>query len=279
VKTFSMRPARTEIRVRVSCPVCGGSETALHWACGEFSFERCRNCGHVYQNPQPRFEDLKERYADEYFDYELTNDKTFFTLMQQGLSDIQFQELEAHLTDNRHFLDVGCATGVLLEHLSSRGWDVQGVEICEPAARYGRDVRKVPIHIGTLEDAAFADNTFSFVHFSHVIEHVPDPRGFLSEVRRVLQPGGFLVVVTPDIASFQAALYGSRWRSAIADHLHLFSHNGLFRLLSDTGFHVQKRKSWGGIPAGAAPNWLKRPADLLAKRLNVGDVMLFLATA
>ena len=165
---------------------------------------------------------------------------------------------------------------MLLEHMKSRGWDVQGVEICVPAARYGMENRGVTIETTTLEESKLPNSSFDVVHMSHLIEHVPEPGAFLNEVARVTKPGGYLILVTPDVAGFQSKLFGKQWRSAIADHLHLFSYRVLRLLLEETGFEVVKKRSWGGLAAGAAPPWLKRPADTWAKRLNWGDVMIIL---
>lgn len=277
MKTFSMSPHAGESFDPVVCTVCGDDRLLPGWNCGTFRFARCAGCGHLYQNPQPRFEGLRDRYGSEYFLYELENDRNFFDLMLKGLQDADFFALEQILGDRRHFLDVGCATGMLLAYLKQRDWRVQGVEICEPAARYGIEKRHVPVFIGTLEEAAFAPETFSFIHFSHVIEHVPDPREFLKEVYRILAPDGYVVVVTPNTAGLQARLYRERWRSAIADHLNLFSRRSLARLLAECGLTPLRWKSWGGIAKGMAPGFVKGPLDLLAKMFGFGDVVLYVS--
>ncbi len=271
-----MRPSESEHHIPVCCVVCGSEADKPYWDCGEYRFVRCRRCGHVYQNPQPSFEDLEARYADEYFTYELENDERFFDLMIKGLSDIEFEQRVAALAP-RSFLDIGCATGMLPAHFARLGFSAEGVELCEPAARYGRERRGVPIFIGTLEQAAFPDASFGVLHASHLIEHLRDPAAFLRECRRIIAPGGYLVLVTPDTYGLQARLFGARWRSAIADHLHLFGRRNLSRLLNDCGFFVEEQRSWGGLAAGIAPDFLKRPIDRAAKRRNFGDVMLLLA--
>ncbi|MFP3958782.1 MAG: class I SAM-dependent methyltransferase [Spirochaetaceae bacterium] len=276
MKTFSMHPAETERFEKVGCAVCGSQDLRERFVLADARFVRCRSCGHVFQSPRPRFEDLRARYQEEYFDYEIENEQAFFRLMLQGLSDIDFQRIEDSRNGNKRLLDVGCATGMLLEHMRDRGWKVQGVEICEPAARFGRETRKVPIETATLEESRLPTGIFDVVHLSHLIEHVPDPRGFLQEAARVTRIGGYLVLVTPDIGGFQARVFGKRWRSAIADHLHLFSYSVLRHLLRESGFGVVRKRSWGGLAAGTAPPWLKRPVDIWAKRLNVGDVMIVL---
>ncbi len=272
-----MSPSDSERTDEVSCVVCGSVSDRPYWDCGGFRFVRCAACGHVYQNPQPVFDDLQNRYQDDYFDYELENDASFLDLMLRGLGDIDFDALTESLPRPRRFLDVGCATGALLQHLRTEDWQVEGVEICVPAAEYGRTVRNVDIHVGTLDRIEFAQGLFDVVHFSHVIEHVPDPRQFLRDVWQVMKPGGYTIIVTPNTSGFQAKLFGARWRSAIADHLNLFSTKNLKRIVLESGFDVLTHRTWGGIAQGMAPRWIKHPADRLAKPLGFGDVVLVLA--
>jgi ubiquinone/menaquinone biosynthesis C-methylase UbiE len=137
--------------------------------------------------------------------------------------------------------------------------------------------RGVAIFVGTLEEARFPAESFSIVHFSHLIEHVPDPRGFLKEVRRILKPQGHAVITTPNVDGFQARLFGKAWRSAIADHLALFSKRTLKDLLIESGFDVRQTVTWGGLAVGTAPGVVKKPMDWLAKKWGFGDVVLHLA--
>jgi 2-polyprenyl-3-methyl-5-hydroxy-6-metoxy-1,4-benzoquinol methylase len=278
VKTFSKTPAPNERSRLVSCAVCGTDEARPHWDCGAFSFVRCARCGHLYQNPQPDPGVLLDRYDSEYLDYEVENDQNFLDLMLKGLADVRYFERMATLHTKPSLLDIGCATGTLLAHARDRGYKVQGLEVCEPAARYGIEHRGVPISVGTLRTVDPASEQFTSVHFSHVIEHVPDPRDFLLHVRRLMAPSALGVVVTPNSGGLQARLFKQQWRSAIADHVHLFSRDNLVRLLGETGFTVLAIKTWGGLGAGTAPKWLKAPADRLAKGLGFGDVVLVLFT-
>ena len=62
-----------------------------------------------------------------------------------GLSDIDFSNIEAEITGEKRFLDIGCATGKLLEYLKKRGWSVKGVELCEPSARFGIEKRGLTV--------------------------------------------------------------------------------------------------------------------------------------
>jgi 2-polyprenyl-3-methyl-5-hydroxy-6-metoxy-1,4-benzoquinol methylase len=275
-KTYSSVPGE-ERQETVSCPLCGSGAWRPFLACDGFGFVRCRDCAVVFQNPRPVFEDVRKRYGGDYFSYELTNESNFYGLMRLGMKDTGFAERAAGLPGPRRFLDIGCATGMLIEAMHKEGWDVRGVDVCRESAEYGKTHRGVDIFPGTLEEAHFPDGTFGVVHFSHLIEHVPDPRGFLGEVRRILAPGGIALITTPNIDGLQARLFGKGWRSAIADHLVLFSRRTLRRLVLESGFDVQRCVTWGGLAVGTAPVLIKRPMDKLAKKWGFGDVVMILA--
>ena len=276
MKTYSTIPGQERSRI-IACNLCGGRRHRRTLHSRDYVFVRCADCGLSFQNPQPVFDDLKFRYGQNYFEYELNNEENFFHLMKLGLQDIRFFERTSNLDRSRSFLDVGCATGMLLEYMRERGWNVRGVELCRESAEYGMRTKNIDIFIGTLEEASFPDSCFPVIHFSHLIEHVPDPRAFFLEVRRILIPGGYVVVVTPNIDGLQARLFRERWRSAIADHLTLFSKTTLRKMLVATGYEVLQTVTWGGLAKGSAPAAVKRPVDFLAKRLGFGDVVLMLA--
>lgn len=277
MKTFYKGPAADEKNIPVFCPICGESEVRPLWDLGSYSFQRCIGCGHVYQNPRPKADDLARRYDAEYRDYEIKNAYKFFDLMRLGLEDVGFSRLEASLPKEKRFLDVGCATGMLVACMGDRGWQSEGVEVCKEAARYGAEKRSITIHTGSLETVPFPDESFDMVHSSHVIEHVADPQTFLTQTFRILKPGGWCLCATPNTASFQARCFGPAWRSAIADHVHLFSVSSLSRLFKQTGFKVLRHKTWGGIAQGVAPVPIKHCLDRSAKLFGFGDVMIILA--
>jgi 2-polyprenyl-3-methyl-5-hydroxy-6-metoxy-1,4-benzoquinol methylase len=263
----------------VRCGICGSRESRPFLDMDGFSYQRCSRCGLVYQNPRPVFSDLRKRYSDGYFQYELENQTNFFNLMKLGLRDIRFDTFYHTVQDgSRKFLDIGCATGLLLDHIRSKGWSTKGVEICRPSVEYAKRVFDLDVFQGTLDEASFPKGSFDVVHFSHVIEHVSEPKKMLLEIRRVVKDDGHVIVTTPNVDGWHVRFAGPEWRSAIPDHIYLFSQKTLRRLLELTGFMVVKQVSWGGIPAGRRSGFFKKPADKLAKLFNIGDVMLFHCT-
>jgi SAM-dependent methyltransferase len=108
-------------------------------------------------------------------------------------------DLVASLTAaSESIVDVGCGNGSILRHLKSRGYrNLHGVEISQYAIRcLRRD--GIEMHFGILPSIPLPDNAFDVVIASQVLEHVIRRRRFLSEIWRVLKPGGRGFVFVPD---------------------------------------------------------------------------------
>jgi 2-polyprenyl-3-methyl-5-hydroxy-6-metoxy-1,4-benzoquinol methylase len=234
----------------------------------------------VQINPQPLITEVEARYqkeyGEDYLSYELVNEQKFLRLQELAIRDAGFAAIEKSLQARGRpaILDIGCATGALLEHLRERGWAVQGVEICRPSAEYARQVRRLDVRSLPLEENRFPPGVFDLVHASHLIEHLNKPAAFVREVHRILRPQGYFILITPNITGFQARFFKNQWRSAIFDHLYLFSIKTLSKLLTQSGFKIEKIVTWGGIAEGIVPAPFKKVADTVSKRFGLGDVML-----
>jgi len=272
-KTWSA-PAASEEKRLIPCALCGQHSFKPSLSCEGFSYVRCALCGLVQINPQPAEADIKRRYGEHYLAYELENEDSFFNLQLLGLADTGFGGPELAGSGKKRVLDIGCATGRLLEHLREKGWETTGVEISGPQAEYCRQKRNLDVRSLPLTENRFPNGAFEAVLASHLIEHLNDPAGLVSEVSRILAPEGRFFVTTPNIAGFQARLFSTRWRSAIPDHLYLFSVKTLSRLLAEKGFAIEKTVTWGGLAAGTAPAPVKRLFDRAAKRFGFGDVVM-----
>jgi 2-polyprenyl-3-methyl-5-hydroxy-6-metoxy-1,4-benzoquinol methylase len=136
-------------------------------------------------------------------------------------------------------LDVGCSSGALLMTARGLGFTAEGVE---PSAEAAATARRAGFDVftGFLEDAGIAEATFNAVVLMEVIEHLRDPRPTLAEIRRVLKPGGILLVTTPNAESWTAGVMGARWvRFSLAEmggHVSFFSPGSLRRIAARTGF-------------------------------------------
>jgi SAM-dependent methyltransferase len=76
-----------------------------------------------------------------------------------------------------------------------------------------------------------------------VLEHLPDPGGAVTEVYRLLEPGGVFYLTVPDAGSRLAKVMGKRWWSVLPMHLQYFTRSSMRRLLTDRGFEVIEQRS------------------------------------
>jgi SAM-dependent methyltransferase len=148
-------------------------------------------------------------------------------------------------------LDLGCGAGAFTAVLADAGADVIGVEVVEAALARARaahgelDFRLVPIG-GPLP---FADRSFDLVWASEVIEHVADTERWLAEVRRVMNPGGRLLLTTPSHGRLRVAVLGvERFSEPFGDHLHLYTRRSLTSALTDLSFEQVGVCRAGGPP-------------------------------
>jgi ubiquinone/menaquinone biosynthesis C-methylase UbiE len=148
-------------------------------------------------------------------------------------------------------LDLGCGTGDFTGLLAEAGAHPLGVDVTEAALVRARsrhpelDLRVVPMD-GPMP---LEDGSFDIVWSSEVIEHVADTARWLSEVRRVLAPGGRLLLTTPSHGRLRLALGGvERFSEPLGDHLHLYTRASLRSLLQEFGFDDISVRAAGGPP-------------------------------
>lgn len=100
-------------------------------------------------------------------------------------------------------LDVGCGDGsFLFRYLDYKPSAFQGIE-ASPSLKAQAEVRGIKVTAVDLNGVwPYADNTFEVVHCSQVIEHLHNTRLFVSEIRRVLKPGGTALVTSENLTSF-----------------------------------------------------------------------------
>lgn len=145
--------------------------------------------------------------------------------------------------DRGRLLEIGCSTGEFLL-VAGSCFDVCGVE-ADPGSARVTTGRGVDCRCGALVDAGFDPGSIDVAVLYHVIEHLRDPRHELRELRRLLRPGGHLVIETPDVETIWFRLLGARWRQIIPDHLFFFSSATLTRLLAEEGFRVTASRHVG----------------------------------
>lgn len=204
---------------------------------------RCKRCRLMYANPQELVDcdTFMDTNAHLTFDPEGA-DKRYFVKQHVQMADYErvVQVLSGLTSSRGRLLEVGSYLGLLSDRLRKSGWDVTGMEPSRPMAEYARSHYGLSIIEGLLPRPELAEGTFDAVVMLHVIEHMPDPGDSLKELRRLLRPGGLLVVETPRFDSLMFKLLGQRERSInnCPGHIYFFTVPTLRQVLEKAGFEV-----------------------------------------
>jgi SAM-dependent methyltransferase len=165
--------------------------------------------------------------------------------------DRRVEFMRAHVARGDRTLDLGCGDGWMTAELAAHGATPIGVEIA-PAAigRARRHHPRLDFRLAEIEgELPFEDNAFDIVWASEVIEHIADTARWLSEVRRVLHPGGRLLLTTPNHSRLRLLAGGiGRYSEPLGDHLHLYAAGSLRGVLADFGFGEVEVNGAGGAP-------------------------------
>jgi 2-polyprenyl-3-methyl-5-hydroxy-6-metoxy-1,4-benzoquinol methylase len=135
-------------------------------------------------------------------------------------------------------LDVGCAAGFFIEAALDAGFDPVGIELSQTAIELAQPAVRARITCGDVNVLVASDpRQFDVVTAFDIIEHTMDPGAFLDDIRRVLTPGGLLVLSTPDTGHWLRRAMGERWPMLQPyQHTFLFSQPAMRALLTEHGY-------------------------------------------
>ena len=188
-----------------------------------------------------------DHYTSEYFQRQRTKSDAKLTWQYDRMLG-----LAAVRPDSKtRVLDIGCGAAPGLRYFHGRGIAAVGIDISAdglraarqllPEARLVRCDLEMPLPI--------ADGQFDLALLSEIVEHVGQLPPLFAEVRRVLRPGGALVLTTPnlwDVRRLVARLGGPTWTGDLdATHINLQTPSSLRRHLAAAGFaRVRLRTGW-----------------------------------
>jgi len=136
-----------------------------------------------------------------------------------------------------NLLDIGAGTGDFLAYAEQKGWTATGMEPNPKARERARN--KGVLLLG--DTASLPDASFDVVTLWHVLEHVADLGGQLSELKRICRPNGWIVVAVPNYRSYDARHYGAFWAAFdVPRHLWHFSKTAIEKLFATKQIALQK---------------------------------------
>ncbi len=252
----------------IVCPLCGSDSSRVIYDCRDVPprintlagmIHQCTDCQFLYkESTQQSLNALEEIYQ-----YTIKETEFYFGPVLKGYDENSAEiRLYSYVLEEIHrrigpatnseqrLLDVGCATGAMLDQSRAFGFTPYGVELNPNFARYAREEFGIPVIAGELNVEHFESESFAAITMIDLIEHVPDPLGLLNTARQLLRPDGLLVVYTPNhrslIVQLSLALYhltGGRIRTPAdtvfgTNHVCFFDHVTLPVALRRTGYTV-----------------------------------------
>ncbi len=279
------------------CPLCEAADIKVvygteHWAIGN-----CKGCGLTRQNPRLTEAHMREtRYDGEVqeFGANFCGRKVEY----EGIEDWQTKPLEAYrrgpqIIDSllpkdeprRIWVDVGASTGQSLTCVKELGFEPKGVEIGGGQAKFCREFHGFDVFHGTLTQAKYESDSIQVVSYFQVLEHIHDLYTELAEARRVLEPGGLLLIEVPHYGGtkrkfdrLRRALRlkpASRMFHNVPEHLYYFRIPDLETLLDRAGFSTAYAGTFSRWRAN--PNIVRRLFERVRQRLLWGNKIRFVA--
>jgi SAM-dependent methyltransferase len=199
----------------------------------ELKLRRCTDCGCLWANDARQddgvLSEAYERVIDSYFDSQ-ENDPRYVDFYRR------LEALARRHVSGRTLLDVGCGVGAFLSNISDE-WSKQGLEPSMAGVSLARK-RNLDVACGTL-DTSPTQYQADLIAALDVIEHVVDPNHFVESFKRHLRPGGVVLLLTGDAASYAARIAGPQWSYLRwCGHISIFSQSGLRKLLESHGFEI-----------------------------------------
>jgi SAM-dependent methyltransferase len=235
----------------------------------------CKSCGcRFFENQSP------PDYTDAAM---LGRGRVAFYLQQgAGLSLITRPLARIMQPPGATYLEVGCGFGFGVDFaIRAKRWLGTGIDPGQIAA-LGSEMLGIPIEQRYLSAAEpLWHGRCDVVMASETIEHVPSPSAFLGTLRRVLKPGGMLVLTTPDADELQPDKSPGALVPLLSPGLHLVFQNrrSLQELLHATGFaHVEMEKDGTSLVAYASDSPFDLSADAAGLRATYRDYLETRAT-
>jgi len=185
-------------------------------------------------------------------------------------SNIDFIAKSGIVNKKLKILEIGSGNGNLLNYLFKEGYNICGIEINENFIKNAKDEfgENLPLYHNIGDALTFNDNSFDVVLSFDVFEHIRDTNKHLSEIKRVLKPGGYYLFCTPN--KITNAPYEIWWTKSFTswkkEHCSLHSYWGLKKRLKMNKF------SYRFVNIKVTNEYL---INKLRKRIGIFGVLLY----
>ena len=206
----------------------------------------CRVCGLIQTNPRMDRASYRRFYNEEYRKLyegdEGPTERFFLRQREAGRAILHFFEKSRALPKDLSrclVLEVGCGSGGILAAFKDRGCRVKGVDWGEDYVVFGRDKFGLDLSVGGIEDVERElGGRHDIIIYSHVFEHLLNPRRELEAVHRICAPNGVLYLEMPGVKNLLTRYERDFLRFLQNAHTYHFTLTTLTNLLLPAGFQL-----------------------------------------
>lgn len=254
----------------VGCPLCGSRQSVLLIQApdpqapadpAEYRVVRCTGCGMAFTNPRPTAETIGLAYPVEYGPHQgvkqTARRRHWWSRPMarwRGRRELAWQ-------GQGRLLDFGCGAGSFLLRMHEAGWRVVGLDASPAVVQRIRGELGLPALLGALPHPELPAESFDVVTMWQALEHVHNPLAVLQAARRLLVPGGRLIVAVPNLDSAPFRWFGRDWFGLdLPRHLSHFTPETLRHIVERAGFRVEQ------IRHLSHASWLHKSAQRAQQR-------------
>ncbi|MGV3461683.1 MAG: class I SAM-dependent methyltransferase [Flavobacterium sp.] len=191
--------------------------------------------------PQPAPENLGKYYESEDYISHTDSKRSLFERLYHAIKQKALRDkvqLITRLTGTKgNLLDIGAGTGDFAAEAAKGGWSVTGFEPSEKARAIAKSKGVALVN----DTAELPDASFDVITMWHVLEHVPNVEKQIAELKRLVKPGGHIIIAVPNFKSFDAKYYGQFWAAYdVPRHLWHFSKMAIEKLFAAQGIKLVK---------------------------------------
>jgi 2-polyprenyl-3-methyl-5-hydroxy-6-metoxy-1,4-benzoquinol methylase len=165
---------------------------------------KCTKCSLISIYPQPTPQEIAEMYSDDYFTVADNKthhgDNAYIESIKKTDYSVTIKFIRNQVKSG-NILDIGCATGKLLNELKKVGYKVTGIELSKFAAEYGRKEYGINIinkpYDNLLLGNDLKENSMDCIYMGDVLEHFTNPSEAMKLSVKILKKGGILITHVP----------------------------------------------------------------------------------
>lgn len=172
-------------------------------------------------------------------DYTLQEGRSSLWTPLRWVLALAYEPIQSMPPKSGSVLDIGFGRGEFLWRAKRLGWQCHGLEVSDTSVEWGRSMGfDARLFDGSFKTrSVYPDAHFDLISINHVLEHVYDPRLAIGECRRMLKPGGRLLIMVPNYECDDKRFVGEHWRMwYVPQHLFHYNFSNVEQLLMEQGF-------------------------------------------